>query len=81
MGAYLAVTLRNSMTATATQTTPTTPRAAVARTADACAYLRLSRTTLHRLVKAGKLKPVQLGVRAVGFRYDDLDAFLSDAAK
>lgn len=58
---------------------PATP-AAVARTLDACHYLNVSRTTLHRLVKAGKLRPVQLGVRAVGFRYSDLDAYLDSAA-
>ena len=68
------------MTATATQNTSSAPRAAIARTTAACAYLGLSRTTLHRLVKAGKLKPVKLGERAVGFTYADLDRFISDAA-
>lgn len=54
--------------------------AAVARTLAACAYLSVSRSTLHRLVKDGRLKPVQIGARAVGFRYADLDAFLASAA-
>lgn len=57
---------------------PATP-AAVARTIDACHYLNVSRSTLHRLVKCGKLKPVQLGTRAVGFSYAQLDAFLASA--
>ena len=61
------------------KTKPVTPAAAIARPLAACAYLSISRTTLHRLVKDGKLKPVQIGARAVGYRYTDLDAFLASA--
>ena len=58
----------------------TQPAAAVARTLDACHYLNVSRSTLHRLVKDGRIRQVQIGVRAVGYRYTDLDAFLTAAA-
>ena len=56
------------------------PAAAVARTVDACAYLNVSRATLYRLVRAGKIKPIPLGARARGYSYRDLDAFLASAA-
>ena len=58
---------------------PATPAAAVARTLDACHYLNVSRSTLHRLVKDGRIRQVQIGPRARGFRYADLDAYIASA--
>lgn len=60
------------------KTPPATP-AAVARTLDACHYLNVSRATLYRLVRDGKLKQIPLGTRARGYAYRDLDAFLAAA--
>ncbi len=60
------------------KTTPAAP-AAVARTLDACHYLNVSRSTLYRLVRNGKLKPIHLGERAVGYSYAQLDAYIAAA--
>jgi excisionase family DNA binding protein len=43
----------------------------LATTAEAQAFLRLSRTTLYFLAKRGELRPVKIG-RAVRFRWADL---------
>lgn len=66
---------------TAMQSAPYKPKptAAIARPLAACAYLSVSRSMLHRLVKDGKLRPVQIGARARGYLYSDLDAFLASA--
>lgn len=55
------------------------PPVAIARTLDACRYISVSRALLYRLVKDGKLRPVQIGARARGYLYTDLDAFLAAA--
>lgn len=60
-------------------TKPAAPAAAVARTHDACHYLNVSRSTLLRLVKDGRIRQVQIGPRARGYAYRDLDAFLASA--
>lgn len=54
--------------------------AAVARIPAACAYLSISRSTLHRLVKDGRIRRVQIGPRASGFLYADLDRYLATGA-
>lgn len=61
------------------KTKPAAPAAAIARTLDACHYLNVGRTTLYRLVKDGKLSKVQVGPRAVGFSYAQLDAYIASA--
>ncbi|MCP5244783.1 MAG: AlpA family phage regulatory protein [Burkholderiales bacterium] len=49
----------------------------VLRMRDVIAKLGLSRSTIHRLQKAGQFVPaVQLSSRAVGFYEDDLDEWL-----
>ncbi|WP_079415995.1 helix-turn-helix domain-containing protein [Thiomonas intermedia] len=45
--------------------------AGLATAAEAVAYLRLSRTTLHHLTRRGALTPVRIG-RALRFRWSDL---------
>jgi len=48
--------------------------------ADAGAYMKLSRTTIYRLVKAGDLRVVRIrGARR--FRRRDLDALIARAAR
>jgi excisionase family DNA binding protein len=61
--------------------TPAAPAApaAVARPITACSYIGVSRATLGRLARSGRLRKVQLGPRAVGFTYADLDAYLASA--
>ncbi len=46
------------------------------KTDEACAYLRVSRTTLRELIRQGKIHPLKLGGR---LRFDprDLDQALS----
>ena len=45
------------------------------RIEEATAYLKLSRTTLHRLVSAGQLAAVRIGGRVL-FRRETLDTFI-----
>lgn len=47
----------------------------VATRAEAETYLRISRTTLHRLVAEGELNPARVGRRLL-FRLDELEQFL-----
>jgi excisionase family DNA binding protein len=63
-----------------TKTQPATPAVAIARTKAACAYLSVSRSTLGRLVEGGKLRRLQIGPKAVGFLYSDLDAYINSIA-
>lgn len=39
-------------------------------------YLRISRSSLYRLIRDGRLRPARIGRRVV-FRRIDIDAFLS----
>lgn len=43
---------------------------------EAAAYLAVSEVTLYRLTRAGKIPHVRIG-RAIRWRVEDLDAFLS----
>ena len=52
------------------------PRAAL-KTKEAIVYLGISLPTIHRLVKAGKIKYLRIG-RSLRFRVEDLDEFLAD---
>ncbi|MDE2149290.1 MAG: helix-turn-helix domain-containing protein [Gammaproteobacteria bacterium] len=46
------------------------------RPREAQRYLSISRTAYYALVAAGELPVVRLGVRSVGVRRADLDAFI-----
>ena len=49
----------------------------ILRPARAAEYLGVHRSTLNLWVKAGSLpKPIRLGLRAIGWRQSQLDAFL-----
>lgn len=48
---------------------------------DACAALGVSRTTLYKLVRSGRIKPVKLGLRRVIFSHDELLRFLNGGRK
>ena len=52
---------------------------AIARPRAARQLMGISQSTLRRLVKAGKLRQVQLGPRAVGYRISDISDFLAGA--
>lgn len=57
--------------------TPKPPvQAAMLRTADACTYLGIGRSTLHRLVTEGRIKPTRIG-RTVSFTRAELDQFIA----
>jgi excisionase family DNA binding protein len=60
-------------------TKPAAPAAAMGRTLDACNYLGVSRSTLLRMVKDGRIRQVQIGPRARGYAYSDLDDFIAGA--
>lgn len=53
-------------------------QAAMLRTAEACAYLNIGRSTLHRLVTEGRIKPVRIG-RMVSFTRAELDQFIANS--
>ncbi len=53
--------------------------AQVLRPKNACLRLAVSRSTLHRIVKSGKLKTVKLSARAVGILETDLISYLEQA--
>jgi excisionase family DNA binding protein len=46
-------------------------------THEACAYLRVSRTTLREYIRAGFIHPIRLGPKLLRFDVDDLDGALS----
>jgi len=51
----------------------------VIRSKQACELLGgISYSTLWRLVKAGKLNKVQIGVRATGYKLSDIEAYIND---
>jgi excisionase family DNA binding protein len=50
--------------------------AQVLRPKTVCLRLEISRSTLHRLVKAGELKTVKLSSRCVGILQADIEAYL-----
>ena len=50
--------------------------AQVLRFNTVCSRMEISRTTLHRIIKAGGLKTVKLSSRAVGILEADLIAYL-----
>ena len=52
-------------------------RPAVARIPDAAHELRASISTVRRLIKAGELKTVKLGPRAIGITYAEISRFLA----
>lgn len=56
------------------------PTPAVARIPDATRYLRISRSGIYRLIRAGRLRTVHLGARSVGITYAELDRFLATQA-
>ncbi|MEN6370423.1 MAG: helix-turn-helix domain-containing protein [Armatimonadota bacterium] len=43
--------------------------------------LRIGRTTLHKLVREGKLPAVHIGYRTYRFRSKDVEAFIESARK
>lgn len=61
---------------------PASPHArqGLATCAEAQEYLRLSRTTIHKLAAAGGLPPVRIG-RALRFRWSDLQRLAEGGAK
>lgn len=62
------------------QDAPVSSRPAVARLPDAAHELRCSLSTVRRLVKAGRLRTVKLGVRCVGITYAEISRFLAAQA-
>lgn len=57
-----------------------TSRPTVARLPDAARELCISLSTVRRLVKAGRLRTVSLGSRAVGITYAEILRFLAAQA-
>lgn len=53
-----------------------TPPSELKSTAEACAYLRVSRTTLRQYVADGLLHPIRLGPKLLRFDPRDLDGLL-----
>jgi|TARA_R110000868_G_scaffold205446_3_gene454008 excisionase family DNA binding protein len=52
----------------------------VLRITEVCLRMSISRTTVWRIIKSGKLKTVKLSTRAVGVLESDLIAYLEIAA-
>jgi predicted DNA-binding transcriptional regulator AlpA len=48
----------------------------VKRPRSVCEELGICRTTLWKLQKSGELVPIQLGARAIGYRAEDVQAFI-----
>lgn len=48
---------------------------------DLCATIGVSRTTLWKLVRSGRIKPVKLGLRRLIFSHDELMRFLNGGRK
>ena len=46
-------------------------------TAEACAYLRIGKTTLRQYIADGRIHPIRLGPKLLRFDPDDLDGVLS----
>jgi len=45
---------------------------------EACEYLGISKTTLYKLIKEGKLKPVKLG-KITRFEKEDIDRLIKES--
>lgn len=50
-------------------------------TREACDRLRISRGTLHRLIRDGELVPIRFGRRRNYYQPADLDAFVAALSK
>lgn len=46
------------------------------RSSDAAKYLGISRTTLHRLTKAGKIECIRFAANSIYFTQQQLDEFV-----
>ncbi len=44
---------------------------------EVCEYLNVSKPTIYRLIKEGKLKPIKIG-RATRFDKEDIDKFIEE---
>lgn len=67
------------MTTTTKDPTTTLPAPGLWEKEDAAAYLRLSVSTILRLVRSGELPHFRIG-RSLRFRREDLDAYLEELA-
>ena len=68
------------MTTTTKDTkTPTLPAPGLWEKEEAAAYLRLSVSTILRLVRAGELPHFRIG-RSLRFRREDLDGYIGELA-
>ena len=43
------------------------------KTKDVLEYLKISRSTLYRLIKEGKLAPIKMGPKTLRYRRSDVD--------
>jgi excisionase family DNA binding protein len=62
------------------QDAPVSSRPLLVRLPDAAHELRCSLSTVRRLVKAGRLKTVKSGPRAIGITYAEISRFLAAQA-
>jgi len=53
-----------------------TPPSQLLKTREACAYLRVSRTTLRQYIADGLIHPIRLGPKTLRFDPADLDSVL-----
>lgn len=53
-----------------------TPPSELLTTAEACAYLRVGRTTLRQFIADGLIHPIRLGPKLLRFDPRDLDGVL-----
>ncbi len=44
---------------------------------EVCEYLNVSKPTVYRLIKEGKLKPIKIG-KATRFEKEDIDKFINE---
>lgn len=51
----------------------------IIRMKDLCKQLSISRSTAYNLIKQGKLKPIQIGPRAVGFEVKEVESYLRNS--
>jgi prophage regulatory protein len=60
----------------------TTNNLELLRESDLCGRIKLSHSTIWRLVRAGKFpRPIQLSPRAKGWRASDIEAWLAERAE
>lgn len=55
---------------------PSTPPSDLLTTREACAYLRVGRTTLRQYIADGLIRPLRLGPKNLRFDPRDLDSVL-----